>query len=152
MFAKIIQWKLLSVKNKRPSKKSLKLNLFWNKNFSSVKIRTSVILSEGYDYGNLNKVRRNMIPGTLRASKIIIALTRNNRCRNFNRRKFLFQKRLSLRVLFVWTVTAKYFMVFVFPFSLVFKDSFMTPFCGYFLPICFPTYGKWSKESYYPSH
>ena len=98
MFAKIIQWKLLSVKNKRPSKKSLKLNLFWNKNFStSVKIRTSVILSEVYDYGNLNKVRRNVIPSTLRASKIIIALTRNNRRTNFNRRKFLFQKRLSLR-------------------------------------------------------
>ena len=98
MFAKIIQWKLLSVKNKRPSKKSLKLNLFWNKNFSSVKIRTSVILSEVYDYGNLNKVRHNVIPSTLRAAKIIIALTRNNRCTNFNRQKFLFQKRLSLRV------------------------------------------------------
>ena len=73
-----------------------------------------------------------MIPSTLRASKIIIALTRNNRCTNFNRRKFLFQKRLSLRVFFVWTVTAKYFMVFVFPFSLVLKDSLMMPVCGYF--------------------
>ena len=102
MFAKIIQWKLLSVKNKRPSKKSLKLNLFWNKNFSSVKIRASVILSKVYDYGNLNKVRRNVIPSTLRASKIIIALTRNNCCTNFNRRKFLFQKRLSLRGLFLF--------------------------------------------------
>ena len=124
--------KLLSVKNKRPSKKPLKLKLFWNKNFSSVKIRTSVILSEVYDYGNLNKVRRNMIPSTLRASKIIIALTRNNRCTNFNRRKFSFQKRLILRGFFVWPVAAKYFMVFVFPFSLVFKDSLMMPFCGYF--------------------
>ena len=109
MFAKIIQWKLLSVKNKRPSKKSLKLNLFWNKNFSSVKIRTSIILSEVYDYGNRNKVRRNVIPSTLRASKIIIAFTRNNRCTNFNRWKFLFPKRLSLRGFFVWPVTAKYF-------------------------------------------
>ena len=144
--------KLLPVKNKRPSKKPLKLKLFWNRNFSSVKIHISVILSarEGYDYGDLNKVRRNMIPSTLRASKIIIALTTNNRCTNFNRRKFLFQKRLSLRGFFVWTVTPKYFMVFVFPFSLVFKDSLMMPFCGYFLRICFPTYGKWSKESYYP--
>ena len=36
-----------------------------------------------------------MIPSTLRTSKIIIALTRNNRYTNFNSRKF--QKRLSLR-------------------------------------------------------
>ena len=91
-----------------------------------------------------------MIPSTLRASKIIIALTRNNRGTNFNRRKFLFQKRLSLRGFFVWPVTAYYVMFFVFPFSLVFKDSLMMPFCGYFLWICFPTYGKGSKESFYP--
>ena len=84
-----------------------------------------------------------MIPSTLRGSKIIIALTRNNRCTNFKRRKFLFQKRFKFEgVSFVWPVTAYYFMVFVFPFSLVFKDSLMMPFCGYFLRICFPTYGK----------
>ena len=37
-----------------------------------------------------------MIPSTLRASEIIIALARNNRCTNFNRRKVLFQKRLLI--------------------------------------------------------
>ena len=83
-----------------------------------MKIPTTVIPGEGYDYENLNNVHRNMIPSTLRASEVIIALAKNNRCTNFNRRTFLFQKRLliSLRGFFVWPVTAKYFMVFVFPF------------------------------------
>ena len=61
---------LLPVKIKRPSKKVLKLNHFSNKNSPSVEIRTTVISSEGYDSESLNKVRRNMIPSTLRASKI----------------------------------------------------------------------------------
>ena len=47
-----------------------KLNLFSNKNSPSVEFRATVIPSEGYDYENLDKVLRNMIPSTLRASKI----------------------------------------------------------------------------------
>ena len=58
------------MKNKRPSKKDLKLNLFCNNNSPSVEIRATVISSEGYDYENLSKVHRNFFPSTLRASKI----------------------------------------------------------------------------------
>ena len=116
----------LPVKNKRPSKKSL--NLFWNKNFPSVKIRTAVIPSEGYGYENLNQIRRNTIPSTLRGSKIIIALTRNNCCTK-RLKKVKFQGFFS-----VWPVTVKYFMLFVFPFlSLkILCVNHMMHLCGYF--------------------
>ena len=63
----------MPVKNKSPSKKTPQP--FFE--------TTTAIPSEGYDYENLNKIRRNMIPSTLRGSKIIIAFTRNNRCTNF---------------------------------------------------------------------
>ena len=57
-------------KNKRPTKKSS------NKNSLSVEICATVISSEGYDYENLNKVHRNMIPSTLRVSKSsLLAIT-----------------------------------------------------------------------------
>ena len=88
-----------------------------------MKIPTTVIPGEGYDYENLNNVHRNMIPSTLRASEVIIALAKNNRCTNFNRRTFLFQKRLliSLRGFCL----ACYFQIFYgFCISfLVLKDS-----------------------------
>ena len=62
-----------------------------------------------------------MIPSTLRASKIIITFTRNNGCKNFNRREVFVSKKVKVKVLsfFGWTqicVNAKYFIVFVFPF------------------------------------
>jgi len=42
-----------------PSKKDLKLNLFWNKHFQSVEIHATAIPSQGYDCENLTNVRRN---------------------------------------------------------------------------------------------
>ena len=77
----------------------------------------SVIPSEGYDYENLNKIRRNMIPSTLRASKIIIALTRNNRCTNFNRRF----KKVKFQGAGCLACYCQIFYGFCIPF-LVFKD------------------------------
>ena len=60
----------MPVKIKRPSKKELKLNPFWNEDSPSVEIRATVISSEGYDYENLNSVRPNFVLSTLTASKI----------------------------------------------------------------------------------
>ena len=56
-----------------------------------------------------------MIPSIPRGSKIIIALTKNNHCTNFNRR-FCFKNGLVSGFFLFGQVTAKYVMVFVFPF------------------------------------
>ena len=70
-YSKIVLLRFLPIKNKRPSKNDLKLNLFWNKNSPSVELRATVISSEGYyNYENLSKVHRNFVPSNLRASKI----------------------------------------------------------------------------------
>ena len=86
------------------------------------------------------------IPSTLKASEIIIALARNNRCTNFNRRKFFVSKKVinKFEGFFVWPVTVKYIMVFVFPFWAlkITCINHVIPFCGYLLRICFPMYGK----------
>jgi len=60
----------LPVKIKKPSKKELKLDLFWNEDSPSVEIRATVISSEGYNYENLNSLRPNLILSTLTGSKI----------------------------------------------------------------------------------
>ena len=60
----------MPVKVKTPSKKELKLDLFWNEDSPSVEIRATVISNEGYNYENLNSLRPNLILSTLTGSKI----------------------------------------------------------------------------------
>ena len=79
-----------------------------------------------------------MFPSALRASKQILAFTRNNGCTNlFTDGEVLFQKKLTLRGFSAWPPLLPNILWFLYFLSSLCRNHMM-PFCGYLLRYVFP--------------